>query len=135
MAEILGTEVMENRTRTLQRCCFVNVRLPLTITQGAASYDTYVTSKHEEQDLENSQSKDEIVYIRAADALKIAKWMTLKSVKDYETMIPVKFYAGEIWCRISGQIYLELEDFEWAGYRLKEMCKRVSNGEFKAITD
>jgi hypothetical protein len=41
--------------------------------------------------------------------------MTEKSVKDYETMIPVKFYRGEIWCRISGQIYPELKDFEWAG--------------------
>lgn len=133
VAEILGTEVMENEARTLQRCCFVNVRLPFSITEGAASYDTHFTPpKHEEQDVRSSQSKCELVYIRAADAPKIAEWMTEKSIHDYETMIPVKFYVGEIWCRISGQIYLELEDFEWAAYRLKEMCQRVSNGEFQA---
>jgi hypothetical protein len=74
-------------------------------------------------------------YIREADASKIAKWMTEKSVKEYATMIPVKFYVGQIWCRISGQIYLELEDFEWAGYRLKEMCERVSKGEFLVEDD
>lgn len=135
MAEILGTEVMDNNTRTLQQCCFVNVRLPLTITQGAASYDSCFTPEHQEQGVGNSQSKDEITYIRAADASEIAKWMTEKSIKDYETMIPVKFYAGEIWCRISGQIYIEVDDFEWAAYRLKEMCERVSNGEFKAMAD
>jgi hypothetical protein len=133
MAEILGTEVLKNKTGTLSRCCFVNVRLPLTITQGAASYDTFVAPEDGQE--VNSQSKNDVTYIRAADASNIAQWMTRKSVKDYETMIPVKFYTGEIWCRISGQIYLELEDFEWAGYRLKEMCERVSKGEFKATAD
>jgi hypothetical protein len=42
MAEILSTEVMKNKTRTLSRCFFVNVRLPFAITEGAASYDTCV---------------------------------------------------------------------------------------------
>ena len=37
----------------------------------------------------------DILYIRAADASQMAKWMAEKSIKDYETMIPVKFYAGE----------------------------------------
>jgi hypothetical protein len=135
MAEILGTEVMDNTTHTLQRCCFVNVRLPLTIMHGPASYDTYPGPTLEDPDVRKLQSEDGTVYVKAADASKIAKWMTEKSVKEYETMIPVKFYAGEFWCRISGQIYLELEDFEWAGLTLKEMCKRVSNGEFKSTAD
>jgi selenocysteine lyase/cysteine desulfurase len=135
MAEILGTEVMDNTTHTLQRCCFVNVRLPLTITHGPASYDPYSRPTLEDPDVGKLQLEDGTVYIRAADASKIAKWMTEKSIKEYETMIPVKFYAGEFWCRISGQIYLELKDFEWAGLTLKAMCKRVSNGEFKSTTD
>lgn len=134
MAEILGTEVMNNKTRTLHQCCFVNVRLPLAITQGAASYDVRVVSEHQ-REVVNSKPMTSSGYIREADASKIAKWMTEKSVNDYESMIPVKFYAGEIWCRISGQIYLELQDFEWAAYKLKEMCDRVSRGEFKAMED
>jgi hercynylcysteine S-oxide lyase len=133
MAEILGTEVMDNKTGTLHRCCFVNVFLPLTITNSIASYDNCVGSEYV-REVVNSQM-DGFGYIRAADAPKIAKWMTEKSVKDYETMIPVKFYAGKIWCRISGQIYLELEDFERTGYRLKDMCDRVLKGEFKTMAD
>ncbi|KAH8744948.1 aminotransferase family protein-like protein [Hyaloscypha finlandica] len=134
MAEILRTEVMDNKTGTLHRCCFVNVRLPLTVTQGAPSYDNCVPFEHQ-REMANSQSMEGSGYIREADASKIAKWMTEKSVKEYATMIPVKFYVGQIWCRISGQIYLELEDFEWAGYRLKEMCERVSKGEFLVEDD
>lgn len=133
MAEIMGTEIMENKTRTLHRCCFVNVRLPLVVTKGAASYDTRVEPAHE-QGVMNSQANNVISYIRETDATEIVQWMTERSIKDYETMIPVKFYGGEIWCRISGQIYLELQDFEWAAYRLREMCERVSKGEFKAAT-
>lgn len=132
MAEIMGTEIMENKTRTLHRCCFVNVWLPLVVTKGAASYDTRAEPAHD-QEVVNSQANNKISYIRDTDASEIAKWMTERSIKDYETMIPVKFYGGEIWCRISGQIYLELRDFEWAAYRLEEMCERVSKGEFKAV--
>jgi len=52
-----------------------------------------------------------------------------RAVKDYDTMIPTKFYAGAIWSRLSGQIYLEVEDFEWAANSLQEMCQRVMKGE------
>ncbi|KFY88094.1 hypothetical protein V500_06556 [Pseudogymnoascus sp. VKM F-4518 (FW-2643)] len=103
----------------------------MVVTEGPASYDTRV-GPAQEQDVASSQANNKISYIRETDATEIVKWMTERSIKDYETMIPVKFYGGEIWCRISGQIYLELQDFEWAAYRLEEMCKRVSNGEFKA---
>lgn len=59
-----------------------------------------------DKDAVSSQANNKISYIRKTDATEIAKWMTERSMKDYETMIPVKFYGGEIWCRISGQIYL-----------------------------
>ena len=133
MAEIFGTEVMDNKTRTLSRCCFVNVCLPLSITQEIASYDNFVGSEYR-QEVVNSQL-DGFGYVRAADAPDVAKWMTEKSVKDYETMIPVKFYTRKFWCRISGQICLELDDFELTAHRLMEMCDRVLKGEFKAIAD
>ncbi|OBT52758.1 hypothetical protein VE04_07506 [Pseudogymnoascus sp. 24MN13] len=130
MAEIMGTEIMENETQTLHRCCFVNVRLPLVVTNGAASYDTRAKPAQDQEAL-NVQENKNISYIRDTDATEISKWMTERSIKDYETMIPVKFYGGEVWCRISGQVYLELQDFEWAAYRLEEMCERVLRGEFK----
>ncbi|KFZ12659.1 hypothetical protein V501_04101 [Pseudogymnoascus sp. VKM F-4519 (FW-2642)] len=130
IAEIMGTEIMENETQTLHRCCFVNARLPLVVTNGAASYDTRAKPA-QDQEAVNVQENKKISYIRDTDATEISKWMTERSIKDYETMIPVKFYGGEVWCRISGQVYLELQDFEWAAYRLEEMCERVLRGEFK----
>lgn len=130
IAEIMGTEIMENETPTLHRCCFVNARLPLVVTNGAASYDTRAEPA-QDQEAVNVQENKKISYIRDTDATEISKWMTERSIKDYETMIPVKFYRGEVWCRISGQVYLELQNFEWDAYRLEEMCERVLRGEFK----
>ena len=71
MAEILGTEVMDNKTRTLSRCCFVDVRLPLNIAQGISSYDNFAGSEYG-REVVNSQL-DGFGYVRAADAPDIAK--------------------------------------------------------------
>lgn len=98
MAEILGTDVLGASTSALRRCCFVNVRLPLTLS-----------------DLGIDETKG-----KAA-----AKWMQELTPAEYETYIPIKFYAGDFWCRISGQIYLTLEDFEWAARTVLELCERA----------
>lgn len=127
IAQILGTEVMSNCTQTLQNCCFANVRLPLTlvspkfpkvqdaktiIRQGIANMDI----DHEEQ-------------ISIDEAPKLAKWITQRTVDDFDTMVPTKVHAGVIWARLSGQIYLELTDFERAGHMLKELCERAKRRE------
>ena len=104
MAEILGTEVLDSSTSTFRRCCFVNVQLPLTLS-----------------DLD----------IRETSGKAVAKWMQELTPAEYETYIPIKFYAGGFWCRISGQIYLTLEDFEWAAGILLRICERAKRGEWK----
>ncbi|KAL5347925.1 hypothetical protein ACLOAV_007336 [Pseudogymnoascus australis] len=134
MAEILGTEIMENKARTLHRCCMVNVSLPLVVTDGDASYDSPAEAGLKQGGMGLQENGNKISYVRGTDAAAIAKWITDRSVKDYETMIPVIFDGRKFWCRMSGQIYLEFRDFEWAAYRLKEVCERVSKGEFKAAT-
>ncbi|KAI1843735.1 hypothetical protein JX265_001031 [Neoarthrinium moseri] len=108
MAEIMGTETLTNVTGSLQQCCFVNVRLPVTLA-----------------DLDAPDSK----------GLHIAKWMQEKTPAEYETYIPIKFYKGGFWCRISGQIYLTIDDFEWAAETLMDLCKRVKGGEWKTVSN
>ncbi|KXH46723.1 hypothetical protein CNYM01_06401 [Colletotrichum nymphaeae SA-01] len=103
MAEILGTEVLGEYAE-FQHGCFINVRLPLTLAD---------------------------LNIEASAGRGIAKWMQELTPAEYETYIPIKFYTGGFWCRTSGQVYLMLEDFEWAAKTLLLICKRAKAGEWK----
>lgn len=127
IARILGTEVMSNEARTLQHCCFANVRLPLTLVPRSSPRTEGIKAivrlgfadmrmGHEQQ-------------IGMDEGPKLAKWITERTVTDFNTMIPTKVHAGAIWARLSGQIYLELTDFEKAGYMLKGLCERAIKGE------
>lgn len=104
MAEILGTEVLGASSASFRQCCFVNVRLPLTLAD--LNVDTSV-------------------------GRGIAKWMQELTPAEYETYIPIKFYAGGFWCRISGQVYLTLEDFKRAAEILLLICRRAKAVEWK----
>lgn len=104
IAAILGTDVMADAYGDLRRCAFANVRLPLTIGTGESE-------------------------VRAEDAGAVEKWIEAKMVTEFETFSCVMFYKGRFWCRFSGQIYLEVEDYEWGGRMLKGLCERVRAGE------
>lgn len=103
VAAILNTKVMENEEGTLGNCNFANVNLPLDL-QTLTGGDT-------------------------AKAVKIAQWIAQVLVTEYNTFIAIIFYADAWWVRLSAQVYLTLEDWEWAGNVLKEVCERVSRGE------
>ncbi|KAF7943186.1 hypothetical protein EAE96_011123 [Botrytis aclada] len=116
MAEILHTSILENETSSINQCCFVNVRLPFKIvqpTEHAGNMPGY-----------------DFITIRAVDASKIAKWIEEVSVKEYDMMFMTKHYSGALWVRISGQVYLEVQDFQWAAYRLRELSLRVERGDW-----
>jgi selenocysteine lyase/cysteine desulfurase len=102
VAEILSTEVMQNEKGTLG-CNFANVRLPL----DSAALADGETSK----------------------AVRIAQWISSTLVDEYNTFIAIIYYGGAWWCRLSAQIYLTMDDWEWAGNALKQVCLRVSKGE------
>lgn len=56
-------------------------------------------------------------------------WMERTLVDEFNTFVAIYEYDGKLWTRISGQIYLELKDFEWLGGVLKGLCERVRIGE------
>ena len=105
VAEILGTEVMQNREKTLTNTFMFNMRLPLTI--GSDKGD-----------------------ILEKDAYKVAVWMTSHIAEECETYLPVYAHAGKMWTRWSAQIYLEIGDFVQGAETLKRMCDRVKAGEY-----
>ncbi|KAJ5597167.1 Pyridoxal phosphate-dependent transferase major region subdomain 1 [Penicillium hetheringtonii] len=106
VAEILGTSVLDNDAHTLTECFMVNVLLPLRQpTSGEGSR------------------------IMSGDfpGATVTDWMQKTMIKEYKTFMPVFAFQGSWWVRLSGQIYLEDSDFEWAGWRLKELCARLQD--------
>ncbi|KAF2122303.1 pyridoxal phosphate-dependent transferase [Lophiotrema nucula] len=114
-AEILGTEVLQNKTETLTNACLSNVRLPLE----PAKIEELAVTKY---GLE-----------RAAVGMAVRDWMSKALVDDYETFIALMWYGGAWWMRLSAQVYLGLENFEWAAETLKKLCARVEKGDFAQL--
>jgi len=106
----LGTEVLDNNTSTLTNCGVVNVLLPLTVGLSESP------GKHK---------------VKAGDeAMKAYLWMLKTLMEEYKTFIPVALLYDQWWVRLSAQIYLDMDDFVWAGKTLKELCDRVRNREY-----
>ncbi|KAI1473870.1 PLP-dependent transferase [Daldinia eschscholtzii] len=95
VAQILGTEVLDNKSGTMSQCATTNVALPLTVEKASHA----------------------------------SGWMMERMIFEYKTFIPLFTHNGRIWARISAQTYLDVEDFEWAGKVLRELCERVEKGE------
>ena len=82
VADILGTQVMENSTKTLTTN-MVTVELP-----------PFKTSK--------------------SDA-EVANFYLDKAIYEYNTMFPAFKASGKWWVRLSGAVYLDLDDFKQVG--------------------
>ena len=106
MAAAFGTEVMENAEGTLTDCFFTNVRLPLNF--------------------------EELAQGDAGKAFQILHWMNQTLVDEYDTFMGFNFYDGAWWVRLSGQVYLTKEDFQWGTDVLKEVFGRVKKGEWES---
>jgi hypothetical protein len=109
VAKILGTEILDNKTETMSNCCLVNVLLPL------------------------QSSPEKIVgtnTIKEEYAVAATQWMQETLIEEYKTFLAIFPYEGKYYARLSGQIYLEMKNFEWAGEILKKLCERAGNDEF-----
>lgn len=61
------------------------------------------------------------------DAPTIVRWIIDRALIDFDIPIMTKFHAAAVWIRLSGQIYIELQDFERAADVLKGLCEQVNN--------
>lgn len=123
MAAMLGTNVLENSTESLRNCCFTNVCLPLKVEQKTMPSGKLL------------QVEDDLGKVPIEKANAVADWITRKSVEEFDTFIATRYYAGSFWVRISSQVYLQREDFEWAAAVLLELCGRVKTGCWKEDGD
>jgi selenocysteine lyase/cysteine desulfurase len=108
-AKILGTTIMDNSAGTLTNCSIVNVLLPLEISQSK------VPGKN---------------CIDPGNGMLATQWMQETLISDFDTFVPIYFHEGKWWARLSGQVYLDLTDFEWVGASLKAICERAGKGDF-----
>ncbi len=109
VAEILGTEVLTNKSGSIQKCCLVNIRLPLT----------FIGDDGGEGD------------VALSDAQAVWDWMYERAANEFDTYFQIQYYKQSFWVRFSAQVYLGMEDFEWGARVLVEMCKRAKAGEWK----
>jgi selenocysteine lyase/cysteine desulfurase len=102
VAEILGTKVLDNVSNSLTLCCMVNILLPLR--KPTSGYDSLVRTTG------------------APTIITVTYWMQQTMIGRFKTLMPVFPFQDSWWARLSGQIYLEESDFEWAGWTLKNLC-------------
>lgn len=152
VADALGTWVMENpqgEGHRLMDCAMVNVALPLVVVpeQTESLSEAAIEGGRPEvleADVEDAapvkaiasevssrgQAREGETAIPYQDAERIWEWMTKVLVDDYKTYIPVFFHDARFWARLTAQVYLDKDDFEWAGSTLKELCERIARKEY-----
>lgn len=155
VAEALGTWVMRaEEGRMPGEGGMVNVALPLVIVDDGGSTKQQPVlgkegSREREADVEgaapvkslgsddaaNDNAGEERVgkgetMIPRRDAERIWEWIQKVLVDEYQTFVPVYYHAGRFWARLSAQVYLDMDDFDWAGKTLEELCNRVARKEY-----
>ena len=116
VAEILGTEILQNKAGTLTDCSMVNIALPLSV--GPNPEQESATGKEQ-----NAQAFPVIPFEEMG---AMCQWLERTLVSDYNAYLPVYIFNNRLWTRMSAQVYLEQDDFEWAGHTLKELCERAA---------
>lgn len=149
VARALGTWVMRNEEGSLGDCGMVNVAMPLvTVREGgeevAVGEDQEVREADVEEaapvntlEAEGAEDKPADDGVREGDttipyseAERIWEWMTKVLVDEYKTFIPTYYHDGRFWARLSAQVYLDWDDFVWAGETLKTLCERVAKKDY-----
>ncbi|SPQ24056.1 26213d90-8380-4f62-b489-cc8fa95f0d3b [Thermothielavioides terrestris] len=116
-AAILGTEVLDNASQSLTRCSMVNVALPLAVQPDGEG--------------EAPPAAGGFPALPKEDVSAVTNWMLETLMDEFKTFIALFVYKDRWWARLSAQVYLELDDFEWAGQTLKTVCERAGRGEYK----
>ncbi|KAE8336407.1 hypothetical protein BDV24DRAFT_141959 [Aspergillus arachidicola] len=130
VARALGTEVMqepglkEGEASQLRRCGMATVRLPIAVSSSSSSD---AGSGNGGGAVMRVQGEDGSSYLRIQASLvaAVSIWFRDTLFDKYETFVPVFQHGGWLWTRLSAQVYLEKEDFEWLGGVLRECCERV----------
>ncbi|KAB8231867.1 pyridoxal phosphate-dependent transferase [Aspergillus alliaceus] len=59
---------------------------------------------------------------------EVGEWIAKALVRRHRTYVPVFVHAGQLWVRVSAQVYLDEGDFVFLGEALKGLCEEVGGG-------
>jgi hercynylcysteine S-oxide lyase len=111
-AEILGTEVMGCEGSSGRDCAMSNVLVPVQVEgKEETGGEGWATVKPE-------------------DAPKVTAYLQLASAKFEDSYFSIVCIGDSWWWRMSGQIYLEIGDFEQAAEKMKDLVRRVKEGKW-----
>ncbi|KAI1775502.1 putative aminotransferase family protein [Hypoxylon cercidicola] len=102
VAEIMGTEIMDTPGSCIRDCYLVNIRLPLELGPGK---------------------------VDPAYAHTVSDWFKETGIRESGMYFQTVLYRGLWYWRISGMVYVEVEDFRRGAEVLKGLCERVRRGE------
>ncbi|KIW79292.1 hypothetical protein Z517_05904 [Fonsecaea pedrosoi CBS 271.37] len=130
VAEILGTEVMDNDTHTLTKeCCLVNVRLPLEVSDDDND-DRVQPMGNNSESAPDSTAADSpqrvVAKVPRGHVPTVTNFFASNCVTEHSTFIAFIFYHNAWWARFSAQVYLEMEDFEYGAHVIEALCQSVA---------
>jgi hypothetical protein len=99
IADILDTEIMGDSNQ--RNCPMAMVRLPIRLG----------------------------VDVPAENQKLVGPFVEKATFDAHHTFVPTTFHNGNWWVRLSGQIYLTLDDFDRVGRIVYHICSKVKNGE------
>jgi hypothetical protein len=85
-----------------------------------------------QEQFELSEELASLSSVSASKAFGVKQWMVQTLISDHKTFVMLFPYGNRFWARLSAQVYLEMEDFEWAAQTLKAVCERVAKGDPKS---
>lgn len=105
---------MDTPGSCIRDCYFANVRLPLELGNGSG-VDVSSPGKKKEVD--------------PAHADAVSDWFKETGVRESGVYFQTVLYRGVWYWRVSGMVYVGVEDFKRGAEVLKGLCERVCKGE------
>ena len=120
LAKSLGTEVLqENNLKPgekskMRDLSMVTLRLPIGYVKG-----------DDATNLPGAWGT-----IKAKDWGRVTAHFQRRLMADYKAWLPIFPYGDWLWVRISGQVYLDMSDFEWFKDVIRTLCEEVARKEY-----
>ena len=133
LAKALGTVVMDETSQSsssndskpvskLRDCAFSNVLLPFKLVDTEDPKPPTSASASSVQ----SPAQQSFHPIPLSSAVPLSRHIERVLLSDHKTYVPVFTYKNQLWFRLSGQIYLDEDDFVWFAGVMKDVCGRVT---------